>query len=311
MADIAIYKQVLGLSTVEEIVEDFLRTIILTNHDYAYFVDWAKVDEHVNEVRVELNILNSLLNASNASEAEERYRELVHRYPETVRALPILIACRTNRLEVLSESQQITSPLFVRFTPDVVRDPKAFESLMTFCREVGIFSLFAEKGVTDLVDYVMGVEVGLDTHTRKNRSGDAMERMVEPFIAAAVADIQHLELIPQCTREKLKEKGYSAPIEARQMDFVVISKAGTIKPLNIETNFFNVTGSKQDVITGYVDRQRRLQRAGWSFVIVTDGPAWRQMESSLTDIVTELEFVINISQLRRGMLRAILKTLAR
>lgn len=47
--------------------------------DYGYYIDFEKVHRHVNGIKVELNILNSLIGADNI---EKKFEDLVKRYPE-------------------------------------------------------------------------------------------------------------------------------------------------------------------------------------------------------------------------------------
>lgn len=312
MADLDVYRRALGLGTIDAIVGDFLATLTTTNRYAEFFVDWPKVERNVEELRNELNILNRILRSNTSCDARRQFEDLVRYHPETVRALPLLIACRDSEIEVVPVNQEAgDSPTTVRFTPDVVDDPDGFQALLAFCEEAGIFSLFADRDVNDLVDYVMGVEVGLDTHARKNRGGDVMERQVEPLVAAAVSEVGGLRYIPQCTHRDLQDLGYQVPVGSRKMDFVILASSAGVQPVNLETNFFNVSGSKQDVITGYVDRQSQLHDAGWHFILVTDGPAWKEMRGPLTTIVSKLDFVVNLSQARRGMLREILASVMR
>lgn len=49
--------------------------------------------------------------------------------------------------------------------------------IVEFCVKTGIMHLFQE--VKDIHDYLLGVEVGMDTNARKNRSGDIFERMCQ------------------------------------------------------------------------------------------------------------------------------------
>ena len=49
----------------------------------------------------------------------------------------------------------------------------------------GLFDLLKNHIIRDLVDYVTGVETGLDSNGRKNRGGHLMEDLVEGYIKKA------------------------------------------------------------------------------------------------------------------------------
>lgn len=306
MADIGFYERVMGLGSVDAIVQDFLHTVALTNRGYAYFVDWDKVRDNVNAHRVEFSILNSLTGVTNVSQAENQFEELVKRYPEVIPVLPILIACRETELDILPDLHDtVGSTLHVCFSPDVLQQPAEFQNLLAFCRRVRLFELFADEQIHDLVEYVYGVEVGMDTNARKNRSGKAMESAVGPAVEAAAQAVGNVSVIPQCTNKKLAAAGYGCPI-GRRMDFVVIKHGAIDVFCNIETNYFGTTGSKPDIVTGYIQRQRALAEEGWHFVLVTDGSPWAGMHSLLVEAITGLDYVFNLRGLRQGALGALI-----
>jgi type II restriction enzyme len=311
MKNLKVYQQILGCESAEEVMDDFLSTIAPSNRTYSYFVDWDKVRKHTEKVKVELNILNSLMDCATVEEVEERLRDLLGPYPQIIRALPILIATRTKRqgLDVLTDLRDTKAVLNVRFDETVLTEPDALDDLMKFCRNTGIFALFAEEPVDDLLDYVYGVEVGMDTHAHKNRSGKLMEALVGPLVTHLCDELPDLECIPQCTPEKLKDRGYTPPDLGRKrtMDFAVCRQGQDSGHINIETNYFGVQGSKPGVIVEYIDRQELLARYGWGLILVSDGPGWRKMKSLLGEAVERLDYIINLDQVRRGMLRAALR----
>ena len=56
---------------------------------------------------------------------------------------------------------------------------------MKFMRKTGLFDLMENHIVNNLVDYVTGIETGLDSNGRKNRGGHLMENLVEGFLCKA------------------------------------------------------------------------------------------------------------------------------
>jgi len=306
MRNISLYRAALGCASADQFIEDFLASLAPTNRTYSYFVDWEKVRKRIDQVKVELNILNSLMDCTTASQVEKRLAQLIKAYPNVVRALPPLIAIRDASVQVLTDIQDPEAVLHVRFDEEVKDDPDALDALLKFCRHTGIFDLFYKEAVDDLLDYVYGVEVGLDTHAHKNRSGEAMQNLLTPMIADLCNEVG-LQCIPECTRRRLEQERYRPPMVDRKMDYVLCRPGQATGHVNIETNYFGVSGSKPDVITGYFDRQELLRADGWHFVLVTDGPAWQGMRSLLHEAVNRLDYVMNLDQVRRGMLRAVLQ----
>jgi type II restriction enzyme len=62
---------------------------------YDYYIDFDKVVRNVEEIKVELNILNSLIGSKNI---EDDFEKIVTRYPETLSCVPLLLAVRGNEI---------------------------------------------------------------------------------------------------------------------------------------------------------------------------------------------------------------------
>ena len=69
--------------------EEWLDTFKDNISTFDFYVDFNKVYRNVDEIKVELNILNSLIGSSNI---ENEFLNIVERYPETLRCIPILLA---------------------------------------------------------------------------------------------------------------------------------------------------------------------------------------------------------------------------
>lgn len=183
MANLAIYEKALGLSQCEDILEDFQKTLSETNRNSKFFVDWQKIIHNVENIHIQLNILNAVLCSTTAKEAEETFVKLTKKYPEVIEVLPLLLAIREQKIIVnndFSDKIPKLEAISISFRQDVVQNEIDFQILIEFLRSAGVFKLFADPKIHDLVEYVFGVEVGLDTHTRKNRSGIIMQFTLEP-----------------------------------------------------------------------------------------------------------------------------------
>lgn len=56
------------------------------------------------------------------------------------------------------------------------------DGIMEYLEGTGLANIFREKRINNLVDYVSGIEVGLDSNARKNRSGNVMEEMIADIL---------------------------------------------------------------------------------------------------------------------------------
>lgn len=138
---------------------------------YSYYVDFEKVYRNVSEMTVELNILNSLIGSKSI---EDDFENLLLRYPEVLKCIPLLLAVRKREIFARDEEGE------TRFNFKLSRN--SLDEYKMFMRKTGLFDLIENHIINNLVDYVTGVEVGLDSNGRKNRGGHLMEDLVESFI---------------------------------------------------------------------------------------------------------------------------------
>src|SRR5690554_1064688 len=115
--------------------------------DYGYYVDFAKVHRNVEEIKVELNILNSLIGSKNI---EEEFETLLTRYPETLKCIPLLLAVRTNEIKAMDDEGA--------FTYSFKKMNYSVNQYKAFMKKTGLFNLLENHIVNNLVDYATGVE---------------------------------------------------------------------------------------------------------------------------------------------------------
>lgn len=77
---------------------DWLSSFRNSIADYSYYIDFEKVHRNVNGIKVELNILNSLIGSNNI---EQDFEELIKKYPEILKCIPLLLAVRANEIYVI------------------------------------------------------------------------------------------------------------------------------------------------------------------------------------------------------------------
>lgn len=266
----------------------WLATMRDSINGYSYYVDFQKVYENVDNVRVELNILNSLIGVKNI---RGEFLKLLKDYPKTLKCVPILLACR--QMEIYAQDDE-DAMLYNFATPESCTP----EQFADFMEKTGLFDLISNHIISNLKDYVTGVEVGLDSNGRKNRGGHQMEDLVEKYLKKG-RYAYYKEMYLQDVEKKwnldlsaLSGDGTST----KRFDFVV-DHGGTI--YLIETNFYASGGSKlNETARSYkLLAQEAKKIPGVAFVWITDGAGWRSARRNLEETFNELEHLFNIADL--------------
>jgi type II restriction enzyme len=301
MADTNFYKMHLNLSTVDEICKALSDTLIETNYTYDFFVNWTKVTKNRDVFKYELALLKSLKNCSNP---RSDFRDLLTKYPEVIKVIPILLACRDGLLKVLNSIETGLQYKTFDFSKNSY-DTKEIDDIVKFTQNTSLLDMLCQ--MDSAIDYLLGVEVGLDTNARKNRSGLFLEKIVTETLKELSARNSDLVFIEQKSFGYVEDK-YNVHIPPtlrdRKFDYAVIKKG---KATNIEVNFYSGTGSKpSEIVSSYINRGEVLSSAGWKFVWLTDGQGWKKMQRPFHIGVENMDYVINANLLRKGLLEKII-----
>ena len=260
-----------------------------------YFVNWKKVFANSSDLEITLNKLNYLLGKE---ELKVEFQKLYTSNPDIVKALPVLLAVRESKLEVFDKATKNSE--FFDFTGVEKDCDKYYE----FLEKSGLARLFQKDGIKNLVDYVMGVEVGLDSNGRKNRGGSLMEEIVESFIRE-LCDKNGFEYIAQARSTEIKGKwniDVKVDKSERSFDFAVFNPKNKKVKL-FEVNFYNGGGSKLKAVCGeFKSLYRELRDQNIDFVWVTDGLGWFTTKRPLEETYNHNEFVFNLNMLEAGIL---------
>ncbi len=257
----------------------FLSQLKETNATLGFFTDFSKVSSSVAKIAVKLNQLNYLLGKDNLRAAVEL---VYNENPKAFEVLDILVAVRKkDKKLVLNEKLQPV--LLESFFNDV-------DSICTYIEGTGLGEVFRSKKITNLVDYVFGVEVGLDTNARKNRSGKLMAEAVAKVFAEA--NVAFEEEVNSTTFNDLKGLGK----DLKRFDFVIRKKDKTFL---IETNFYNDGGSKpNEVARSYSDIAPKINaNTKYEFVWITDGQGWLSAKNKLGEAYGIIPRVYNLTTL--------------
>lgn len=275
--------------------------------DYGYYIDFEKVHRNVDNIKVELNILNSLIGSRNI---EADFENLMRKYPEVLKCIPLLLAVRANEIYCQDENGgHLFQFDFGKYPPN---SHAHYERYKYFMRETGLFDLLENHIVNNLVDYATGVETGLDSNGRKNRGGHLMEDLVESFIQKAgfVKGVNYFKemYIHQITDKwniDLSAISNQGKMEKR-LDFVVKTPNMIY---GIETNFYGSGGSKlNETARSYKTLAWETEEIdGFTFVWFIDGKGWTSARNNLEETFDVMQHIYNIKDLEDGVISEVFK----
>jgi hypothetical protein len=273
-------------------IKAFLNSITKSIKDWNYYVDWEKVNKNKSFYEIYLNHLNFLIGKK---DFDAEFIKLFNYDKNIVKILPILIATRDSSIEIfrnVEKNNQIFE--FEKITDD----PKLY---LNFINNSGIKNIFLNYNIKNLVDYVFGIEVGLDSNARKNRSGNLMENLIESYLLD-LKNKGYIDYTNQANSKKIKEKFNININENRIFDFVILNKKNQLFYF-IEVNYFNGQGTKiKAVCDEFINLNFRLQKLNYKFVWITDGEGWHSSKSSLKRVFKQNLDILNIKQLNDGLL---------
>ena len=281
--------------------DEWLNTMTDSVASWTYYTDFEKVYENVNDIKIPLCLLNSLIGSKNI---KQDFLKLYEKYPEVLRAVPIIIAKRLKDIVVVKDPEK-------DFYFDFKKHDYTPEEYSLFMEKTGIYDLLEHHLVASLLDYVTGVEVGMDTNGRKNRTGHSMEAIVQ----------QYLEQEGYVMGETMFKEIYQNEIEERfNVDLSAITNEGTtqkrfdyvIKSSKIiyliEVNFYATGGSKlNETARSYkmiTEETRNIPDV--EFMWFTDGIGWHKAKNNLRETFEVLPNLYNINDLSNGVLKNII-----
>lgn len=290
-----------GMKTEDDLF-DFITSSFKTNiTTWEYFVNWQKVFTNTESIEIELNLLNYLVGKKNI---KAETIKLISKYPEVIKAFPILIAIRDKSINILTNT---TDFLYKNYNFKK-RDLTEIEinNLAEFFLMSGVGKLLSEKKIKSMTDYAMGVEVGLDSNGRKNRGGSLMEKLVEVYIKSACKS-SNVEYLSQANAKKIKQI-WGIEIQtnksSRIIDFVVKKND---KLSFVEVNFYGKSGSKlKSTATEYIQMHQYWENQGIDFIWITDGGGWQSTLRPLREYFDKANYLLNLEMLKSGILSKIL-----
>ncbi len=264
--------------------------------DYGYYIDFPKIHKNVDAIKVELNILNALVGSQNI---EQEFDDLIAKYPETLKSIPILLAVRSNEIYAIDEDGE--------YNYNFSKMNYSVEQYKVFMRKTGLFDLIANHIISNLVDYATGVETGLDSNGRKNRGGHLMENLVEGYIQKA-GYVKGKDYFKEMNLSEIESK-WNIDLSAisnqgkaeKRFDFVIKTDSNIY---GIETNFYGSGGSKlNETARSYKTLALEAKTIdGFKFAWFTDGKGWNSARNNLEETFDVLDDVYNINDLESGVI---------
>jgi type II restriction enzyme len=302
----SIFEYKIGCTDEDSVFDYFMENLKDTIKGWDFFVGWEKVFGKVVGWEAELNILNTLIGKENI---REEFIKIVTNHPQTVEILPVLIAIREKSLKVLQPNpNNIFNFLEYSFKKNTRMSLEEINHIADFAQNSGILDLLKNTKIKNLVDYVMGVEVGLDSNARKNRSGNAMESITELLIKN-ICDKCSFRYIPQATANKIEKNfGYKVLADKSERAFDYAVDTGR-KLYLIETNYYGGGGSKLKAVAGEFTTlcnflKKHTPEHG--FIWVTDGKGWETTRKPLKESFDKIDYILNLKMLEKGVLEEIL-----
>ncbi len=284
------------------IVDKFVQTLVKTNRTYDFFVDWAKVTRNQAHFQIALSEIEKCRHEANLREALVK---LLVRNPPVASVFPLLLAWREDEWRILDLGADGSSQVrLYDFSGKSGYNESEATVIVDFLEKTGLLGHLND--VSDLASYYLGVEVGLDTNARKNRSGLFMEHAITSHIRKAAPAKEGWKVLSQVGARSLPP-GFgdlSTKLSSRRFDYILLREK---RKIDLEVNYFNQLGSKpQEIVDSYINRAEELRICGWDLIWVTDGPGWKAGGPQIHKAFDSLDAVLNLEFCRLGILDKIL-----
>lgn len=258
----------------------FMSQLQETNQTLDFFCDFKKISQNVENIKLSLCMLNSLIGAKDMRSSVET---IWNRDKTAFNVMDILIAVRSEGKKVVLDKIGNCVVLDSMF--------KSVDGVMEFLDDTGLTEIFQSRRITNLVDYVFGIETGLDTNARKNRSGHVMEGIVKHIF-----DNNNIKYRQEVYSSEWAEITKVLGDDEKRFDFVVQTPNKTYL---IEVNFYSSGGSKlNEVARAYTDLAPKINSvSGFEFVWITDGIGWKSARNKLQEAYNNIPSVYNLTDI--------------
>ena len=260
--------------------DKFMSQLQGTNQTLGFFCDFDKISANVDNIKLSLCMLNSMIGTTDLRRSVET---IWNRDRSAFSVMDILIAVRSEGKKVVLNSAGDCIVLDRLFT--------SIDGVLEYLEGTGLADLFRQKKIKDLVDYVFGIETGLDSNARKNRSGHVMEGMV-----ASILTKNNIEYRQEVYSTEWKDLQKVLGDDEKRFDFVIQTPKKTYL---IEVNFYSGGGSKlNEVARSYSDIAPKINSVpGFEFVWITDGIGWKSAKNKLQEAYSIIPRIYNLTSI--------------
>ncbi|MDG1153940.1 MAG: type II restriction endonuclease, partial [Alphaproteobacteria bacterium] len=267
-----------------------------------WFINFDKVKEKFFEFETELNLLNVLIGKK---DIQKELANLIFKYPSVIKAIRILIAARDDKIEVLVNKSSSETEIYDFNKTNLSEfEAKKYAEIFT---KTGLGELLSDKTIKSIPDYLIGVEAGLDTNARKNRTGKIMKKLVKEYLLTLSREM-NFDFVREANKKKIKDElGLDVNFDKSKstVDFAINYKN---KLYIIEVNFYNVEGSKLKAsAVEYIDMNKRYTQQGIKFAWITDGKGWEKTREPLKEFFDSSDYLFNIKMMHSGSIEYFLK----
>jgi len=298
------YKEKLDCKDKDEVFDFIIGNLKPSNTLWSYFVNWEKVFTNTKKIELALNSLNYLIGKNNF---DDEFRFLVKENPKIIEIIPALVVrdgSNKKKFDILVDFS--SSKIKYENYDFSIKEPsdKDINKYLKFIKETGLKNLIVNKKIKNLVDYMIGVEAGLDSNGRKNRSGHSMENIVEHFVQD-ICKKKNYQYLKEANAEKIKKEwDYDVPVDksSRRYDFVVNNGK---ELFIIETNFYGGGGSKLKSTAGEYRNLFDILKGKYEFIWITDGNGWKSTAKPLRESFNHNDYLFSLAMIEKGILNHI------
>lgn len=295
------YNELFGCKNEDEVFDFLLKNLKPSNRLWSYFINWEKVYSNLRKIEIALNNLNYLIGKD---DFDSEFTKLIKEEPKIIKVLPALVVSRENKFDVLIDYDN--KCLKYEYYDFSIKNPtqKDIEKYLHFVHRTGLAKLIQENKIKSLVDYMIGVEAGLDSNGRKNRSGHSMESIVEVFIQD-VCNKKGYQYLKEANAKSIKEAfNIDVPVDrsSRRYDFVIKT---TTEIIIFEVNFYGGGGSKLKSTAGEYRNLYDVLGDQFRFIWITDGIGWQNSSRPLYETFKHNDYLLSLSMLEKGILERI------
>lgn len=305
MRFLTFYRNALGCQNENEVFDYIINNLKPSNMLWSYFVNWNKVFDNIKDIEIGLNTLNYLIGKE---DFDNEFKNLLKQNPNLIKIMPALVVrdgSNSKKFKILVDfsNKKLTYKDY-DFTIENPTD-EDLEKYLEFITNTGLKNLILSKKIKNLVDYMIGVEAGLDSNARKNRGGHSMEDIVEAFIKD-ICNKKGCSYLKEANAEKIREVyGIDVPVDksSRRYDFVVnVNGELTL----FEVNFYGGGGSKLKSTAGEYRNLYDVLDGKFKFIWITDGLGWKTTARPLRETFNHNDYLVSLVMLELGILEEIL-----